>query len=461
MIEVISVFKGVIDILSSERLKELIDEHEKKKRKYSYYFNLYDGDHPILKRTTDDNKPNNRLVNDYYGQIIDTTIGYFLGNPIIITLSDEEQQEELENIFYHNDKDDLFAEVGKEACIKGKTAVLVYQDEDGETRLNQLPPEEVIFVYDSSKTDKLIYAIRVYEVIRDKKSKKYAEVYTKETIAYFIEGARGDFVLDPMKTQNPTKHIYNDIPIVPFVNNKEEKSDLAKIETLVNDFNKVFSDSSNEHEAYRNAYLMLKNYAADVDTLKKLKAEGVFEVDAEGDVKFVTKDVQVEALDSHLNRLEKNIHKFSQVPDLSDEQFASNLSGIAIKFKLFGLETKCITKERKMTKGIKKLLSILEQPIKVKTEKPIDHRKTKIKFTRNLPANILELADVVSKLNGVVDKETLLAILPFVENPQQVIEKLKEEVDSYAQDMKNKSEANNTQSDKEKKLDEVMNGEGE
>lgn len=39
------------------------------------------------------------------------------------------------------------------------------------------------------------------------------------------------------------------------------------------------------------------------------------EVMENGDMKFITKEIQTEALENHLNRLEKNIHKFSAVPD--------------------------------------------------------------------------------------------------------------------------------------------------
>lgn len=53
-------------------------------------------------------------------------------------------------------------------------------------------------------------------------------------------------------------HIFGRIPIITVYNNEEQMSDLEKIETLVNDYDKVLSDVSNEFEAFRNAYLMLK-----------------------------------------------------------------------------------------------------------------------------------------------------------------------------------------------------------
>lgn len=220
-------------------------------------------------------------------------------------------------------------------------------------------------------------------------------------------------------------HIFGKIPIITLYNNEEEMSDLEKIESLINDYDRVMSDISDEFEAFRNAYLVIKDMVMNGDSLQKLKEEGIVEVTDAGDMKFITKEIQTEAINSHLERLEKNIHKFAQVPDLSDENFAGNLSGVAIRFKLFGLETKCITKERKMDKAIRQLVEVLAVPIRVITGKEISMRNLKLEFKRNIPANITEIVDTVCKLDGKVDNETLLALLPFVDNPKEVLEKVK------------------------------------
>lgn len=243
-------------------------------------------------------------------------------------------------------------------------------------------------------------------------------------------GARGARSIASYTFQKRVPHIYGRIPIITLYNNEEQMSDLERIETLVNDYDKVLSDMSNEFEAFRNAYLMLKNMVAGKDALEKLKVEGILEIMENGDAKFLTKQIQTDAIENHLDRLERNIYKFSQVPDLSDESFAGNLSGIAIRFKLFGLETKCIIKERKMEKAIKELFRVLYAPLRVLTDHEPDVLNLKIEFTRNVPNNVTELVDTVCKLEGKVDKETLLALLPFIDNPKEVLEKLKAEAEA-------------------------------
>ena len=57
-------------------------------------------------------------------------------------------------------------------------------------------------------------------------------------------------------------------------------------------------------------------------------------------------------------------------------------------------------------------------------------------FTRNKPKNEVELASMVKNLYGILSDETLISILPFVENSKEEIEKrdLEKEntLDSYS-----------------------------
>jgi hypothetical protein len=68
-------------------------------------------------------------------------------------------------------------------------------------------------------------------------------------------------------------------------------------------------------------------------------------------------------------------------------------------------------------------------PLRVITGKEPDALNLKLTFTRNIPNNITELVDTVTKLDGKVDKETLLALLPFIDNPKEVLEKLKADIE--------------------------------
>ena len=186
-------------------LSDLISAHTRKiAPKYRKYQKLYENKHKVLNRQKkDENKPNNRIANDFFSQIIDNTVGYFLGNPVILNytepqaekklvevdpndvgvdlgdIADTAVQDELDNICTENDKDDLFIEWGKEAMIKGLSHVLVYQNEESKTKFMRVSPEDCILVYKNSSTHDAKWKIRLYDIDTEdtNKTTHYAEVY--------------------------------------------------------------------------------------------------------------------------------------------------------------------------------------------------------------------------------------------------------------------------------------------
>ena len=449
--------------ISAAFLEDLIETHSTKIAPMLRHWQaLYEGKHKILEKQAGKDKrldPNNKLVNDFCGQIIDNTVGYFLGNPVILNYSeplgevdtkpfddmdvmvdiedipqDTAVQDWLDDMMASNDMADTIIEWGKEAMIKGLSHLLIYQNEQSETRVMRVSPEDMILVYKNSSTHELQYAIRLYDIDTEdtKRVKHYAEVYSVGKMELFCSTDSDSSVSNADQSRkfagydfvDEIELIYDHIPVVTMLNNEERMSDLAKIESLVNDYDKVLSDLSDEFSVFRNAYLVLKNTIADKEQKRQLKEEAILELMENGDAFFLTKQIQTDALENHLKRLEDNIYKFSQVPNLSDENFAGNLSGVAIRFKLFGLETKCIIKERKMEKALKDFIRVLSVPITVATGRVVDIKNLKIEFTRNVPNNLVEIVDTVAKLEGKVDRETLLSLLPFVDNPKEIIEKM-------------------------------------
>lgn len=458
-------------------LNNLIDTHSNKiAPRLRHWQRLYEGKHTILKKRerkqykkANKRDPNNVVVNDFFGQIIDNTVGYFLGNPVILNYTEPKEerpeidpndvgvdldavgddtavQDWLDYTGADNDISDTIIEWGKEGCIKGLSHLLVYQNEEGKTKVMRVSPEDMILVYKNSSTKELQNAIRLYDIDTEdtRKTTHYAEVYSMGVngrARMELFKSSGDIGVSMGKDQSrefagyefveETPLIYDRIPVVTLYNNEEQMSDLEKIETLVNDYDKVLSDMSDEFSVFRNAYLVLRNMIVDEKGKTQLKEEAIIELMENGDAFFLTKQIQTDALENHLKRLEDNIYKFSQVPNLSDENFAGNLSGVAIRFKLFGLETKCIIKERKMEKALKDFVRVLSVPIQVSTGHIVDVVNLKIEFTRNVPNNLTEIVDTVAKLDGKVDKETLLSLLPFVDNPKEILEKM--EADAEAQ----------------------------
>ena len=80
-----------------------------------------------------------------------------------------------------------------------------------------------------------------------------------------------------------------------------------------------------------------------------------------------------------------------------------------------------------MEKAIRDLVRVLAVPLRVLTGHEVDVINLKVEFTRNVPNKLTEIVDTVTKLDGKVDKETLLSLLPFIDNPKEVLEKMEQE----------------------------------
>jgi SPP1 family phage portal protein len=162
---------------------------------------------------------------------------------------------------------------------------------------------------------------------------------------------------------------------------------------------------------------MLKKY-------KVLELPGMPDADAEWLIKNLN-EADVEVL---RNAIREDIHQFAMVPNLTDVNFAANASGVAMKYKLLGLEQLAKNKERYFIQGLRERLKLFSNVLKVKG-KAVDVSDVTITMTRNLPANDLETAQMISTLSGSVSTETLITQLSFVDDAADEVERLNVEKD--------------------------------
>jgi hypothetical protein len=115
------------------------------------------------------------------------------------------------------------------------------------------------------------------------------------------------------------------------------------------------------------------------------------------------------------------------VPDLSDENLAGNSSGVAMKYKLLGLEQLTKIKERWFREGLRWRLRLFTGFLSLKGSPSIDPDSVQMQFRRSLPVNDLEIAQMVQMLSGMVPAKTLLSQVPFIENVNEAFDELKVE----------------------------------
>lgn len=412
--------------LTAAIVKKLIDNHKQydmpRLQKLEDY---YLAKNEILKRQmADPSKPNNKISNPYANYITDTLTGYFMGEPVTYSSLDEKALEELNLIFEYNDEADENVELARSCSIYGVGYEMMYIDEEGSVRFKRLDAKECIPIYDDTIENDLLYVIRYYldkDIITDK-TFMYIEVISRTDVSRYRANDTGA----NMELIESRPHYFGIVPIAIYKNNEAETGDFENVISLIDAYDKLESDSLNDFEYFCDAYLALIGFTADTEDVAEMKQNRVILLDKDTDAKWLIKDEQDSTVENLKIRIDKDIHKFSKCPNLSDENFAANASGVAIKYKLVGTENLISVKERKFKKGLQRRLELISLIQGVKLA-GFDWRAIDITFTRNLPSNDIEIAEIVNKLSNIVSKETLLAQIPFVEDVQTELDRLDKE----------------------------------
>lgn len=378
----------------------------------------------ILKRVqVDDTKPNNKVVHPYAQYITDTLTGYFMGEPVVY--SSPEDIDALRMTFEYNDEQNENMELAKNCSIYGDAWEYIYIDLDGNIRFTAIDTKEIIPIYGKTIENELVAVIRFYDeynVIKDV-IETMVEVYTDTDIIKYVAAQ----TLDTLHFVDAIPHYIGSVPFVQYKNNDDATGDFEGVISLIDAYDTLVSDDLNDFEYFCDAYLALYGYTADADDVRAMKENRVLLLDPDSKAEWLIKQGDSAGVEQEKSRIEKDIHKFSKTPDSSDDNFSGNTSGVAMKYKLLGTENLGSIKERKFKKGLQRRLEILSYLFNFLRKGSFNWLNVEIIFTRNLPINEDDISSMVSNLDGIVSKKTLLSQLPFVEDPDQELKQLQSE----------------------------------
>lgn len=394
----------------------------------------YVGKHGILKKQDRvPGKKDTKLVNNYCEYIASISTAYFLGEPIGYVCENENTDyEKLSEYLATEEEQQENFEHAQNCSIFGKSYELWYVDLDHNIKNVVLDPRDVFILRDNSIQKKMIAAVRWdMQKNADDKSIYTLEVYDKKSVTWYEWEAEGKEL--PTVTGESKLHGFNQVPIIEFSNNKRQRGDFEGVISLIDGYNEVTSTSVDDMKDFTDAILVLKNLSGtDEETMRNVKRDKVMKTDGDGGAEWLVKVVNDTYAQNNKNRLNQDIHKFSLIPDMQDKEFSGNSSGVALGYKLLALEQLTAQKEMYFKKALNQRLQLMIDFYNLNLE-PKQIQKV---FTRNTPKNLVEIADVVTKLSGIVSQETLLSNIPFVEEAKTEMEKLKAEQEaSVAVDM--------------------------
>ena len=416
--------RASIESLTVKDIREIVVK-QSYQMKYQKLERYYVGDHDILhSERTDKTGGDNRIVNNMARYITDTATGYFLGQQVVYSSENEEYLQTIQDIFDYNDEQDHNTELGKQCSIKGDCFEMVYLDEDGRIRLGLVFPENLILFYETeSEFTSPLAAIRMVRGM-DKNGNILLRVeFWTWTRVIYLQSFNGGV----LEVTGWKEHYWNDVPFCEYVNNRERIGDFEGVLSEIDAYNRVQSNTANYFQ-YNDDAILKVTRLGDVDSkdIAQMKRERAVILEDGGDVGWILKTVDDTALENYKNRLREDIHLGANVPNMTDEAFGGNLSGVAVSYKLWGLEQICAIKERKFKRALQRRIELITHVLNLLGHN-YDYRDLDMQFRRNKPQNILEQSQIIGNLSSMLPKETLLQLLPFVDNPKEELEKLEEE----------------------------------
>lgn len=424
--------------ITEELLKKILKIHDEDIGRYKILQGYYEGKAKIFERTKDKNKSNNKLVLDYPSYIIDVLLGLFVGKPISYTVKEENREKfkVIQDTLDLNNEQDENTEVAKMCGIKGRGYEIVYVDEESNIRFNEVNPENIVLVYDDKIIPKPIFAIYqagltdVDNLGKESKDKKII-IYKKDIIQEFTK-VKGDLHL-----LNEYPNPFGEVPVIEFLNNNEGIGDFERVLSLIDAINLSQSDTANDFEEFTNAILVLYGILdTDNEDIRQLIEDRVLLLDESGqNAQWLIKEINDAALENYKNRLDRDIHKFAKVPNMNDENFAGNVSGESMKYKLFATNQIIAQKQRKFKTALEARFRLIINGLKIKSGLELDYRDISIVFNENTPFNELDNINTVkAALDTGLSKQYALGKLRDIDDISEELKREEDERDIYAEE---------------------------
>ncbi len=416
--------RASIESLTEQDIRKIIEKNMLDPR-YQKLHDYYLGKHRILHQAKKDSTaPNNHIVDNMAKFITDTATAYFVGQPIVYASEDDQYLRLMQDIFDYNDEQDHNMELAKEMSISGSCFEMLYLDEDARVRMARVeePFGIMICETDSGFQQPMAFIRTVMAKDKDDNLIKKVEFWNQTSVMRFLSMNGGYLQLIAEE-----EHYWKDVPFIEYINNEERKGDFEGVMSMIDAYNQVQSNSANYFEYNDDAILkVIKLGEVHSQDIRDMKEKGAIILEDGGDIDWLLKTVDDTAIEHYKDRLREDIHTMAAVPNLTEESFGGNLSGVAISYKLWGLEQMCSMKQRKFKKALQRRIELITNILNILGNN-FDYRSIVPKFRRNRPQNDLEAAQIVTMLSNDLSRETRLQLLPVVEDVQEELRKLEDE----------------------------------
>lgn len=388
----------------------------------------YSGESAIMSRTRASGLPNNRISHPYARYIVSVATGYLAGQPVSYSVDgDGDALRPISEAYDRCEIHSVDAENARHASIYGRAIEYIHAEAVTDAYGNErgvqpcavaLPTEQAFVVYDDDYHISPLFGV-YYAPNTNANGKQDGYRIWVSGDEIVREYLAKDLITEQMEIVNETRHYFGGVPMVEYWNDEDERGDFEWVIPLIDAYDKLESDRVNDKEQFVDKLLLLTGCTIEQDELgrppwqqlREDKALCLPDLQAKAEyLQGALTESDVEVLRSALIA---DIHKMSMIPDLSDRDFAQNSSGVAMRYKLWGLEQLTNIKQQWFTEGLRSRLRLFANFSRIQGNPALDVDSVKIIMTRAMPANALEYAELaqMAEAAGAASLETKVRIL--------------------------------------------------
>lgn len=419
----------------------------------------YNNEHDILTRKRTmigeggklqvvDNLPNNRIIDNQYGKMVNQKANYLLGQPFVIEGDNELYVEYLKDIF--NKRFMKTLKNGGKAALNGGIAWLYpYYTDTGELAFRLFPSYEILPFWKDSEHTTLDFVVRLYQIMSYEgtipKIIEKVEVYDLQGIHKFV--LDGGTLIPDVSTEKEAFEVpyvtvtdvagatfglnWKKIPLIPLKYNGGEIPLIKKVKTLQDGINVMLSDFENSmQEDSRNTILVLKNYdGQDLGEFRhNLATFGAVKVRYDGDTKGGVETLEItinaENYKSILEIFKKALIENAMGYDAKDDRLSGNPNQMNIQSMYSDIDLDANDMETEFQAAFEEILWFVNVYLSNAGKGDFDDEKIDIIFNRDIIFNETEAIENCQKSIGILSDETIIGQHPWIDDPQKEIERL-------------------------------------
>lgn len=412
-------------------IRWLIRRAELAEGRYDRLWRYYLGRHDIFRQRKEGEV---QVAVNYAKYVVDIALNYYLGRPVKYdpnqtdALGRKVDLSPLLNCYERQHIAEVDLAIGRTMGVMGDCLELCYASPGPNPipKSARIDPRSGILVCDTTVEHAKLFAL-VWERREKITGEQYyfVTVYTDRTARDYICGNLDGESFKPVGEVR--YHWFGGVPVIAYTNNDERQGDFEQILSLIDAFDGLMSSRLTDKKKFVDALLVFFGMTlAEGDEAKLAREKFIDGAPLDARAEYIQKTFNESEVQVLADSLVREMHKMTFTVDMSDEQFAGNSSGQALKLKLLTMDLLSRSKMRRMEQGLRQRLELYNHWLVVRGAMGVvDHSQVDVVFTPDLPINESEIVDMVCRLQGVVDDQTLLSQLWFIRDPAEAADNLR------------------------------------